>query len=523
MHHPLAPRHFLDAVLCGLLGIAVTLPGISQVATHHGDEAFYLEIAWRMLETGNFTVPVFYDELILDRAPLFYWLIAISYRLFGFSLLAGRLPTLVAGGLLSAGVYLLSIWLYGNRRGAVYAVLVWLTFPVTTWISRLAVPDMVMTLGVVGTVSFYYRATLASRPAPWLIAASIALALATMAKGHVGLVVAGVPLALFLVADRRAPEALSWRRLLLPDFWLPALLLGGWWYLYLFQSTQLVGEVAPRSANAHQTLGEALYGFLFSEASHQVEGGWPGMQRNMRDYALGSIAWFVPWSPVVVYGFMGGARRLRAEWRDQRRPMLLLVCQAVGVFTLFTFFVLELRSMRYVLPAAPALAILVGRYFTVATVRRPSRVPILVATVCAIAWGVVYQVVIPDKLRPPLQDLCARLAPTLRPEDRIATLVVGHHWTTFTKLLLGRQVIELDEPGQTAISAADTVARRHVDYLLTRRRWATDLRAAAPSRFAVFAEGDGGSLVSKGELFEEIVLLRVVGDDPPVAEPTVEN
>lgn len=514
MRHSLIPRHFVEAALCALLGAAFSLPGMEQLATHHGDEAFYLEIAWRMLDTGNYTVPVFYDELILDRAPLFYWMIALSYRLFGFSLLVGRLPTLVATGLLYAAVYLLAVWLYGNRRGAVYAVLVMMSFPVTHWITRLAVPDLVMSLGVLGTLVFYYRATLATHPMPWLVASSVALAWATMAKGHVGLVVAAVPLGIFLLTDLRSPQRLPWKRLLVPDFWLPALLLGGWWYLYLLQSSQLVGEVAPRSANAHLTLGEALYHFLFSEAAHQVDGGWSGLQRNLRDYTFGGIAWFFPWSPVLIYGCFGGARRLRREWREQPRELRLLLSLAGGVFALFTFFVLELRSMRYALPAAPAVAILVGRILTSDSGRLLRHVPIVLSLACATTWGVVYQFVIPYQARPPLQDVCAKLREQLEPGDRVATLALGHHWTTFGKLLLQRPLAELGEAGQSTPDDRVLAAAYASDYVLARKSWADRLRRRAPARFSELSRSAGGPLASRRGLFEPVALLRVLDADP---------
>lgn len=67
------------------------------------DEAAYAGFAWRMLQTGNWIVPDFPWSEIHRKPPLHFWSIALSFRLFGPSEWAMRLPALLA----SAGTILL--------------------------------------------------------------------------------------------------------------------------------------------------------------------------------------------------------------------------------------------------------------------------------------------------------------------------------------------------------------------------------------------------------------------------------
>ncbi|MBM3579178.1 MAG: glycosyltransferase family 39 protein [Alphaproteobacteria bacterium] len=64
---------------------------------HHPSEVRYAAIAMRMVLTGNFLMPYF-DPItpFFGKPPLSFWASAISFKIFGFSEFAGRLPHLLA-------------------------------------------------------------------------------------------------------------------------------------------------------------------------------------------------------------------------------------------------------------------------------------------------------------------------------------------------------------------------------------------------------------------------------------------
>ena len=63
------------------------------------DEGRYAEIPREMLQRGEWVVPYLQGEPYLDKPPLFYWLVMLSYRAFGFHAGAARLvPALAIHG-----------------------------------------------------------------------------------------------------------------------------------------------------------------------------------------------------------------------------------------------------------------------------------------------------------------------------------------------------------------------------------------------------------------------------------------
>ena len=141
----------------------------------------------------------------LEKAPLPYWLVAGSYRLFGVNEFAARLPTALS--------VLLLAWLglaWGSRafgeRGGTYAGLLVLTCAGVYLFTRIFIPDVLLSLLI--AASFYFLFTALELPAnAWRWYAGYAcVALAVLAKGLVALVFVGMPAVIYLAITG------EWRR-----------------------------------------------------------------------------------------------------------------------------------------------------------------------------------------------------------------------------------------------------------------------------------------------------------------------
>lgn len=523
-----AARHVARALALGAVPVLAGLPGLDSLANHHGDETYYAQIAADMLARGDFLVPVYHGRLVLDRAPLFYWLLAGSFRLFGPAVWAARLPSLLAAGVVTALAYGVALRAFGRPRTAVYAALATASCLVLAWLSRLAVPDMVMTVGVFLAAVLCADALAGRGRRRRLVLAGAAIGFAGLVKGHVGLVVAGLPAAAVLaLAPPGLPPGRRLASVLTPWLWVPAAVIGGWWYVWLCASPRLAIEAAPLHHDAMQTLGAALLRFLQEEAARQVEGGWRGLATNVREYAIGAVVWFAPWSVYLALGLWAGERPLRAAWRDARLPTAALVLLILGLFGLFTFFILELRSPRYVLPAVPAVGILAAHVAERRQARRATRrtvtAPVAAAAVLLGCATLTFGVALPLAAGPPLDALAAGLRPRLGPADRVIAANLGDSWSTFAMLRLGRPVdavTDWQDPGRLAASIAGLAAAapaRGTTYLLTRLDTATDLTARAPGRFHLLATAAGSGLVARGGFLEPLALLVVVPEDARAA------
>ncbi|MEO2065882.1 MAG: glycosyltransferase family 39 protein [Desulfurobacteriaceae bacterium] len=73
-----------------------------------GDSVKYALIGKTMLKEGNFLFPHLGEEPYYKKPPLFFWLIATSFKVFGFNEFAARLPSALFGILSSLLLFLLS-------------------------------------------------------------------------------------------------------------------------------------------------------------------------------------------------------------------------------------------------------------------------------------------------------------------------------------------------------------------------------------------------------------------------------
>jgi 4-amino-4-deoxy-L-arabinose transferase-like glycosyltransferase len=520
--HRATPADWMRAALLALVPILAGLVGLNTLGSHHGDETAYIDVAIHMVESGNYLVPVFHGQLLLDKPPLYYWLVALSFHLFGISLFAARLPSLLGAGLMAASVYWFALQLHGNVRGAVYAALAVASSVLTCWISRLAVPDTIMTVGAVLALVFYHRATLSEHRAGNLLCASLGVGIAGMAKGHVGIVVATLPLAVVvMLVDRRSPYALAWRDLIAPQTWLPAAVLSGWWYVFLLVSQQPVTDFAPSHLVPGQTLRSALVEFMRAEVAHQTESSAP-LWQNLSVYSRGFFVWFVPWSACILAGLRMRPQPFWIDWGERRRETLIPLSVIVSILLLFTAVILERYSARYLLPIAPPVGILAARFFVhreaVRSRRRPSTA-VLVSTGLLLLYATFFGVLLPDAVRPPLESACNVLEPRLGPSDIVVGIDLSEKWATFAVALLGRPIDVIDRQGDIG-SLVGKIDRLHAErengkgaaYVVTPAETARDLQAYDGARFQLLDAGIPGWAGQRWELWEHrsrIVLLQV--------------
>src|SRR5205823_9704836 len=100
------------------------------------DEGRYAQIPKEMLHGGSWVVPTLQGEPYLDKPPLLYWLVALSYRAFGVCPEAARLVPAVCVHLTILAVYLLGRRSVGGRA-AFWAALLLSVAPGFVSVARL--------------------------------------------------------------------------------------------------------------------------------------------------------------------------------------------------------------------------------------------------------------------------------------------------------------------------------------------------------------------------------------------------
>ena len=158
------------------------------------DEGRYAQIPREMLAAGEWVVPTLQGEPYLDKPPLMYWLVALSYRTFGVSPAAARLVPAVCVHLAVLAVYLLGRRSVGHRA-ALWAALLLSVAPGFVSVARLLVLDGLLVLCVTLSVLCGFEALRSGRMRwGWWLASALASGLGFLTKGPVSEVLLFVPL-----------------------------------------------------------------------------------------------------------------------------------------------------------------------------------------------------------------------------------------------------------------------------------------------------------------------------------------
>jgi len=176
--------------------------GLSEITTQQSDETYYLSSGLNMVQTGNWITPVFEGRQLRFQKPiLFYWLVALSFKIFGVNIFSGRLPSVifaVAGILL---VYYFATILFHNYQGALFSALVLLSSSLYYLNARAARTDTVFTFLITLSMLFFAKGFFEERSGRWYyILSFMAMGLATMTKGPPGFLVPFVTMVIFLAA-----------------------------------------------------------------------------------------------------------------------------------------------------------------------------------------------------------------------------------------------------------------------------------------------------------------------------------
>ena len=337
------------------------------------DEGRYVGVAWEMLRSGQWLVPTLDGLPFFHKPPLFYWLTAAALSLFGPTLWAARLASL-----LGAAVAAVALHGFVARRSdagtARCTVLVLLTQPFFYVGAQFANLDML----VAGCISVAILAAASAaleieqgRPARGALAgAYAALALGLLAKGLIGALLPALTILAWLLWTRR------WR-LLGRLLWLPGLL------LFALIALPWVVEMQRRYP--------AFFDYFIVEQHlrRYVQGGFNNPQ-PFWFYAPVLLLLSLPWS-----GWLLATLRRPALAAPADDPQRLRVLMWIWLGVIVVFFSLpRSKLVGYVLPALPPLAWLVAdglrvRYGPQPLAARPVRWSVALAALACVTAVVV--------------------------------------------------------------------------------------------------------------------------------------
>lgn len=325
---PGAPRWFWPLVL-----LALTAPFWSL--SHpliEVDDARYAEIPREMVLRGDWITPHLNEFAYVEKPPLWYWLCAASYSVFGVSEAAARLPLALLSLLTLLGTAWLGSWLYDPRRGWTAAAILGSTL-LFFGLSHCITPDSGLTVWLLWCTAFQLRALLRPEDAGWAAPAAWACAaLAFLSKGLVGLVFPAAWASLALLDGELRPRL---RAFLRPAGPLLFLLIAAPWFLVM----------------EHRHPGFLRF-FFYEHHVLRFATQKFGRDQPWFFYLLVLPAAFLPWTPAGA----AALARVLPEWRGGDRRSAALAAWVLLVAAFFSKS--HSKLITYILPVFPHLALL---------------------------------------------------------------------------------------------------------------------------------------------------------------------
>lgn len=109
--------------LLALIAALMYLPGLGDASLFDWDEINFAEISREMTITGNWLTPQIGFEAFTEKPPLFCWLQATSFELFGVNEFAARFPNALCGILLAPLLFHLGKRMRSPRFGLLWSLL----------------------------------------------------------------------------------------------------------------------------------------------------------------------------------------------------------------------------------------------------------------------------------------------------------------------------------------------------------------------------------------------------------------
>src|SRR5450755_1428685 len=202
---PSAGRHLYIYLAVLLFAGAVYLGCIVSPPSLMDDvDAVQAQIARTMLTSGDWVTARLDGVPYLEKSPLIYWTIALSYEIFGVHDWAARIPVALSAMGLCWLTAAFGIWAFGSRAGF-YAGLIVATCIGLFLFTRVLIPDVMLTLTIALAMWAFLRALDEEEPHPrlWSFALAASLGVGLLLKSTVAVlfpIAAGV---IYLAATRQ--------------------------------------------------------------------------------------------------------------------------------------------------------------------------------------------------------------------------------------------------------------------------------------------------------------------------------
>ena len=318
-------------------------------------DAVQAQIARNMFTSGDWVTARLDGVAYMEKAPLIYWAIALSYKVFGVHDWAARIPIALSVMGLAWLTAAFGVWAFGKRAG-LYAGLCMATCIGIFLFTRILIPDVMITVTVALAMWAFLRALDEEEPHPrfWAFLLAASLGLGLLLKSLIGIVFPVAAGIIYLLITRQLFSSRTWKRLHPFSGALIVIAIAAPWHILAtlrnppyFAFTLHSGPGEYHGFLWFFFINEQLLRFLNLRYPHDYD-TVPRLY-----FWLFHLLWLFPWSV-----YFPAIAKLSFKPIDRAgRTRLLALCWIGFILVFFTF---STTQEYYSMPCYPALALLLG-------------------------------------------------------------------------------------------------------------------------------------------------------------------
>ena len=328
-------------LLAIVIAIAMSFFRLGSVTLFDVDEAVFAEATKEMIQSGDYITPTYNGENRYDKPILFYWLMAVSYKVFGINEIGVRFPSAASGFILCLAIFFF-LRQFNSEKMAFYGVI---SLAISIYFfaySHAAVTDMTLTLFITLSPFFYLSLKKDRR---YIYGLYIFSALAFLTKGLIGIVFPfSIAIIYLLITEGLAgiKKIFSVKGIV------------------LFLVTSMPWYIAQLAINGQEFIQQ----FFIKHHFMRYTGVISGHRGPIFYYIPVLIAGLFPWIaflPAGIRGLFRDSNELRVTNNNSTSRLSLSLLAFIWFAFIFIFFSFSTTKLpNYILPAIPATSILIA-------------------------------------------------------------------------------------------------------------------------------------------------------------------
>jgi 4-amino-4-deoxy-L-arabinose transferase-like glycosyltransferase len=253
------------------------------------DEATRALVSLEMMIRNNFVTPTINGEFYYNKPPLFNWILAGFFSLFGTSEFVMRLPTVISFLGFAYTIYFFVSKELGKKAGIITAFAFVSLGRLLFWETFFAYIDTTFSWTVYAGLMFIFYFYKRNKPWQLFIVSYLFMAIAFMLKGLPAIVFQGITLLVLFISEKKFKQLFSIPHLV---GGLVFIVLVGGYYLIYHQYNSL----------------ENVFSTLWGETTQRtvVNQGWWSTVKHLFVFPYEMFYHYAPWTFLIIFTFFKG-------------------------------------------------------------------------------------------------------------------------------------------------------------------------------------------------------------------------